>query len=65
MPIFINGKPIDTVFSSLAELLEQQTQFQAPYAVAVNTNFVPKSAYTTTTIHADDKIDIVSPMQGG
>lgn len=34
-------------------------------AVAVNETFIPKSLYETVRLNDGDKIDIVTPMQGG
>ncbi|PKU10486.1 sulfur carrier protein ThiS, partial [Neisseria meningitidis] len=38
---------------------------QKPFAVAVNTVFVPKGAYAETVLNENDKIDIVRPVVGG
>lgn len=35
------------------------------FAVAVNQEFVPRQNYANVRLKADDKIDLVSPMQGG
>lgn len=34
-------------------------------AVAINESFVPRSQYDQTTIQSDDKIEVVSPLEGG
>ena len=34
-------------------------------AVAVNAEFVARSEYATFTIKADDKVDVLAPVQGG
>ncbi|EMS2255703.1 sulfur carrier protein ThiS, partial [Neisseria gonorrhoeae] len=49
---------------SVADLIAQ-TAPQKPFAVAVNTVFIPKGAYTETVLHENDKIDIVRPVVGG
>jgi sulfur carrier protein len=36
-----------------------------PFAVAVNTQFVPKSSYSDYTLQAGDVVDIISPVTGG
>lgn len=34
-------------------------------AVAVNAEFVARSEYAKFTIKADDKVDVLAPVQGG
>ena len=36
-----------------------------PFAVALNGQFVSKAQYQTTKVSPNDKIDILSPIQGG
>jgi len=36
-----------------------------PFAVAVNTVFVPKNQYTQHRLHANDRVEIISPVTGG
>lgn len=36
-----------------------------PFAVAVNTEFVPKSGYATRTLQAGDRLEIIAPVTGG
>lgn len=64
MHITLNGEA--AVFSgrTLADLIEQQAP-QAPFAVAVNTCFVPKSAYGQTELRENDAVEIVRPVVGG
>lgn len=35
------------------------------FAVAINSEFVPRSTYQERTLASNDQIDIVSPVQGG
>jgi sulfur carrier protein len=65
--IYINGK-IDSIESdlSLVKVLEKQGyQTQTGFAVAINQQFIPRSAYEKILLKANDQIEIVSPMQGG
>lgn len=64
MNIILNGGPAELHGTSVADLIAQ-TAPQKPFAVAVNTVFIPKSAYTETVLHENDKIDIVRPVVGG
>lgn len=36
-----------------------------PFAVAVNTVFVPSSRYAAQSLQPGDKIEIISPVTGG
>ena len=48
----------------LAELIAAQTP-PPPFAVAVNTRFVPKTQYSGHLLQAGDQVDIVRPVVGG
>ncbi|MBE2403708.1 MoaD/ThiS family protein, partial [Klebsiella pneumoniae] len=47
MNIILNGEPAELHGTSVADLIAQ-TAPQKPFAVAVNTVFVPKGAYAET-----------------
>ena len=36
-----------------------------PYAVAVNREFVPRSAYAAHTLNNDDRLEVIRPVTGG
>ena len=36
-----------------------------PFAVAVNRAFVPRSAYASHALAADDRIEVIRPVKGG
>ncbi len=36
-----------------------------PYAVAVNREFVPRSAYAVHALKHDDRIEVIRPVTGG
>ncbi len=36
-----------------------------PFAAAINMQFVPNSSYQNTPLHADDRIDVITPVTGG
>lgn len=36
-----------------------------PFAVAVNTEFVPRTQYARTPLHDGDRVEIISPVTGG
>ena len=49
---------------TLAELLSSQG-FTPPYAVAINTRFVPRSTYAQTPLQAGDRVEVITPVTGG
>jgi len=50
-----------------ATLLDAIAAIEAkpPFAAAVNTQFVPKTHYAQQTLHAGDRVEIISPVTGG
>lgn len=50
---------------NLAALLEALAFPPTGIAVARNEAFVPRSQYVTTPLTDGDRIEVVSPMQGG
>lgn len=64
MNIILNGEPAELHGKTVADLIAQ-TAPKKPFAVAVNTGFVAKSAYAETVLNENDKVDIVRPVVGG
>ena len=64
MNISLNGESLEFHGQSVAELLAVQMP-PSPFAVAVNTRFVPKTQYTGHLLQAGDQVDIVRPVVGG
>lgn len=65
MMLTINGQPADHAAATLAELVVQLELGDAKVATALNGAFVPARARPTTPLQAGDRIEIVSPRQGG
>ena len=66
MKIVVNGEtksfePGETV----AELLTRLSYEGRAFAVAINLEFVPRGEYETKLVTENDRIEIVSPLQGG
>lgn len=51
--------------TTLQQALTAWNYQQSFIAVAINANFVAKHLYKTTILNHGDRIEIVSPMQGG
>ena len=49
----------------LSELLSDWGFDCQKVAVAVNEDFVPRSAYAATCLQENDRVDVVAPVQGG
>ena len=64
MKIVLNGDPMEVKASTLAELLEE-CGFSGRVATAVNEEFVPSSLRIAHALSEGDRVEILSPMQGG
>ena len=66
MRVTLNGEarevPDDVTVRGLLQSLGLQ---KSAVAVAVNSEFVPRSEHHAHTIQAGDAIELVAPMQGG
>ncbi|MCR8826589.1 sulfur carrier protein ThiS [Pseudosulfitobacter koreensis] len=65
MKIEINGIPTEVRADTLAGVLDELGHGGAKVATAVNESFVPASARGATAIAPGDRIEIVTPRQGG
>ena len=65
MHVFINqvqqALPARATLADAIALLQPR----APFAAAVNLQFVPNTQYAATPLHEDDRIDIIVPVTGG
>ncbi|MEG0002197.1 MAG: sulfur carrier protein ThiS [Comamonas sp.] len=65
MNILLNQQPLALPEgASLAEALALQA-LRPPYAVAVNTQFVPRAQYAARPLQDGDRVEVVSPVTGG
>lgn len=64
--IFLNNQVIYIEGNkSLLLFLKEKNMLNDYSAVAINLQFIPKEKYGETKLHNDDRIDIITPMQGG
>ena len=49
----------------ISDLIEREGLSTVPFAIAVNGSFVPKSKHEHTLLREGDRIEIVSPREGG
>jgi sulfur carrier protein len=69
LKIIVNGEAYATAARSLAELVAGYMSAPAlggtKVATAVNGHFVPEALRATTALGPGDRVEIVSPRQGG
>jgi len=63
--LVVNGEPTSTSARTLAELVKEAGFGDARVATAVNGDFVPERARASRQLADGDRIEIVSPRQGG
>lgn len=62
----VNGEIISlATVITLTTLLEQQEYQTQKVAIAVNSEFVPRSQYSETLVNDGDKIDVIQAVGGG
>ena len=66
MKLIINGEEQEvTTVNTLAELVRVLNITVPHFAVAVNSQVIPKSLYESTGIQGGDKVEIVHAVGGG
>lgn len=66
MIIYINDQPLSLESScTLQEMLEQENSIAAHIAIAINNRFIPRSMFASTILQEGDRMDLITPMQGG
>ena len=65
MKITINQQATDLQANATVADALAQMQAKPPFAVAVNTMFVPKSQYESRALNDGDKMEVISPVTGG
>ena len=64
--IIVNGKRITISREmNVKEVIKELEYTQEGFALALNGTFVAIATYETTTIHDNDSIEILAPVQGG
>lgn len=64
MKIVLNGEPREVQAETLSELLAE-CGFSGRVATAVNEAFVPSSLRIARELSDGDRVEVLSPMQGG
>lgn len=65
MNITINQQAVElSAHATVADAIAQW-QPKPPFAVAVNTEFVPKSRYDAHVLAEGDRVEVIAPVTGG
>jgi len=63
--IIVNGQVTDLIENNLAKFVASKQKDGSRVAVAVNEEFIPKTEYENTVLNDGDRVELVTPMQGG
>lgn len=65
MNITINQQSVELPAKASVADAVAHWQAQPPFAVAVNTDFVPKSRYAAHQLTEGDRMEVIAPVTGG
>jgi sulfur carrier protein len=63
--VLINQAPHELPANATLAEAVQSVGISPPFAAAVNLQFVPKTQYASHVLHANDHIELISPITGG
>lgn len=65
MNILINQQPAELPAAATVADAVAHLGATPPFAVAVNTCFVPNTQYATRALQSGDRVEIIAPVTGG
>ena len=65
MKILLNQQPTDLPAQASVQDALALLAPRPPFAVAVNTTFVPNTRYAQQALQSGDRVEIISPVTGG
>lgn len=65
MQVTVNGERREIAATRVDALLSELDYEGTHFAIALNFDVLPKSAWAQTTLKAGDEIEIITPRQGG
>lgn len=65
MVVIVNGKEVETAARFLEDLVAEQALAEVKIATALNGQFVAAVRRKETPLQPGDRVEIVSPRQGG
>lgn len=63
--VYFNDECHQIKSQSLHEFLLHKNHRDLHFAIAINNQFIPRTAYSTTLLDEGDRVDVIVPMQGG
>ena len=65
MRVTVNGEPREITSSRVDALLSELEYEGTHFAIALNYDVLPRSAWAQTPLKHSDEIEIITPRQGG
>jgi sulfur carrier protein len=65
MRVTVNGERVEIAAARVSELLRELDYEGTHLAIAVNQRLVPRGRWAETTLSGGDRIEILTPRQGG
>ena len=66
MKLTVNGEPREApAGATVAQVIATVTGQRSGVAAALNGEIVPRHAWPTTALQADDRVEVVTAVQGG
>ena len=65
MRVTVNGEQREIASDHVDALLSELEYEGTHFAIALNYDVLPRSAWATTPLKSGDEIEIISPRQGG
>jgi sulfur carrier protein len=65
MRVTVNGEQRDITASHVDALLSELEYAGTHFAIALNYDVLPRSAWAQTALKSGDEIEIITPRQGG
>lgn len=65
MRVIVNGEGAEVAATDLAALLSEMDFPFTQVAIAVNQRVVPRGRWAATALASGDRIEIITPRQGG
>ena len=65
MEILFNGEPVSLEVDLLADAVAALGFAERQVAIAVNEAFVAKAEWPSFRLHAQDRLDVLAPIEGG
>ena len=65
MRVMVNGEPREIASATVDALLGELEYEGTHFAIALNSDVLPKSQWAQTPLKNGDEIEIITPRQGG